>query len=78
MRHVSTIAHPENTCTYCQVVDSHAAQGPAVVAEVVLNGWISHLGRGDTQVDIQTLTLNIFRGEAKLYQLNSSVVKLWM
>lgn len=30
-------------CTYCQVVDSHAAQGPAVVAEVVLNGGISHL-----------------------------------
>lgn len=48
MSRVSTRAHTEITCTYCQVVDSHAAQGPAVVAEVVLNGWISHLGREDT------------------------------
>lgn len=78
MRHVSTRAHPEYTCTYCQVVDSHATQGPAVVAEVVLNGWISHLGKGDTRVDIQTFTPNIFGGDAKLNQLNSSVVKLRM
>lgn len=78
MRHVSTGARPENACTYCQVVDSHAAQGPAVVAEIVLDGRISHLGRESTAVGVQISTLHTFRGESKQYQLNSSVAKLWM
>lgn len=30
-------------CAHGQIVDAHAADGTAVVAEVVLDGWVGHL-----------------------------------
>lgn len=33
-------------CSYRQVVDPHSADGSTVVAEVVLNGRVGHLGQG--------------------------------
>lgn len=36
-------------CSYRQVVDPHSADGSTVVAEVVLNGRVGHLGQGQGQ-----------------------------
>lgn len=41
MRHISI----QSRFTHCLVDDTHAAQGPSVVAEVILDGWVGHLER---------------------------------